>query len=719
MDSERHSSTRTALEAYRRGWQPLPIRDNTKRPYGSDWVNRTVDSEQRLIDLFTEAQEGGANGVGLKLGTHSGGLIDVDLDHPKAGRLREYLLPTSPMQTGRPGHPHSHRWYLVEDEVPSTRPYKMPDGSSSVELRSTGSQTLIPPTTHPSGESYQWVGEPFGGQDGPAVVPGKRLAIQVATLSMGAVLLDGWPRKGGRHEAYLALAGGLLRDGDEINSFWRNNLPTLIRALAMVTEDEDGPDTRVSEVMGSTLRRLQQPDSRAQGFPTLGRIIGEDAVDMVRRMADEVQSLSGYKRAEEMTRISVSESPRDARQDDGERSTSYLTEDDLDDLDTEGQEESDRDPMRDRTSTWAEVNLEPYLAGKVHLPEPDVLMREDHVGLMYPGRVNSLYGTSESAKTWIALYACIQRMRKGERVLYVDLEDEPMGTLDRLLRMRVDRDDIKALFRYVHPENPIADMQRSRFGSQVTAAGKAAQADFAALLRTFDPTLVVVDGMTALYGLHGHDTNDASGTDVITTWLKKLTRNSRSTVLIIDHTTKNGGPGSSPTGSGHKKAMVQGVSLRVDVERQPMVGDLGILQLMIHKDRLGIVRSYSSPKTGKADEQMAARVYLDSRSGEWTYVRVEPPPTAPLVTPGGSQESHEADDKMAELSVLSQNCEDVMAWFGGDLDKQVTSAEVLAATGLTDKQWQNARQQLRDTNQLRKIGTSGNGVRWALVEPRE
>ena len=45
----------------------------------------------------------------------------------------------------------------------------------------------------------------------------------------------------------------------------------------------------------------------------------------------------------------------------------------------------------------------------------------------------------------------------------------------------------------------------------------------------------VVDGMTVLYGLHGLDSNDNASTDVITGWLKQLTRNGRSTVIVIDH----------------------------------------------------------------------------------------------------------------------------------------------------------------------------------------
>src|SRR4029077_14035059 len=120
-----------------------------------------------------------------------------------------------------------------------------------------------------------------------------------------------------------------------------------------------------------------------------------------------------------------------------------------------------------------------------------------------------------SAKSWIALLACAQEMAKGGRVLYLDFEDGPEGTIARLEALGCGPDDIQKQFRYVVPDGPLADMQRSRWGgAQGTADGDASAAAFLALLDEFDPTLIIADGMTVLYGLHGHDTNDAMGTDV-------------------------------------------------------------------------------------------------------------------------------------------------------------------------------------------------------------
>ena len=113
-------------------------------------------------------------------------------------------------------------------------------------------------------------------------------------------------------------------------------------------------------------------------------------------------------------------------------------------------------------------------------------------------------------------------------------------------------------------------MQRYKFGVKPTEEGQRSESVFRALLDSYDPPLVVVDGMTVLYGLHGHDTNDAMATDVITGWLKGLTRRGRTTVIVIDHTGKGGGPGASPIGAHHKIAMIQGAALRADAIERPM-----------------------------------------------------------------------------------------------------------------------------------------------------
>lgn len=948
------STTVSAVEAFRHGYQCVPIKTRSKRPVISAWPHLRWKDEDEVIEQFDKWAERDAKNIGVLLGEPSGGLIDIDLDHPLSLKLRDYFLPPTPMRTGRVGRPMSHHWFKVtDDSLPSTRQYKLPSGAVSVELRSTGSQTVIPPSIHPSGEAYRWEGRKWGGAKGPAEVDGKKLAVQVALLGLGAVLVENWPDEGSRHEAYLALAGGLLRYGkDGVHSWWEKNLPVLIRALAQVTNDSDGPDSREHEVMQTTIARLRAGES-ATGFPKLAEFIGNEHAEQARRLAREVESLAGWQ-AEEIKTDDLAEELIES-----EALVSSLPPE-------------ERDPLGERLGTWQPVDLEPYLAGEVTVPVPRVLRRSDGHGLFYEGRVNSLYGQSEAAKaqpltsivetpegprmvgdlrvgdlvftssmgvqsiekihpqgerevwevetatgvvvetdaehlwftrhrgkwglvttehlageiergrkhylpqpapvlyppvelevdpyligallgdgslssrevvlsneepyivervrsvsdvpvtamsgfgfrlstergaanhlldhldslgmigvksrekrvpeeylrgsirqrlqllhglmdtdgttngrsavfsttsyglaqdvcrvvrslggiarlttsraklrgedhgeaykvhvrvplgmapfslprklvrwqdgtvkreptqrvrsvrrtgrkvpmqcitvsgdehtyltngftvthnSWVALIACMQEMTVGERVMYLDFEDEPTFTLLRLHNLGVGDDDIRNLFTYVRPEDPHQDMQRNRWGNaEPTDLGRRNAELFQMALDAKDPSLIIVDGMTVLYGLHGLDSNDAVSTDIITTWLKRLCRNGRSTVIVIDHTGKGAGRGASPIGAHHKIAMVQGTALQVSPIDQPMPGVRGEVELIVFKDRPGVVRSVSS----RSRPAVAAVVVLDSTEPNITRVEVNPPDPNEILIDGDEEDFAKAAER--------------------------------------------------------------------------
>lgn len=662
-----HGNTQAALEAYRRGFVPVPIRDGGKKPYGPSWTHTRWDGEEAIRETFDAHAQDRVTGVGLLLGEPSGGLVDVDLDHPKALRLRDHLLPPSSMATGRAGRPRSHRWYVVKDGLPATRQYRTPAREMIVELRSTGAQTVIPPSTWwPSGwkpgdptELYRWEGPAWGGAQGPALIDGRKLAVQVGTLAIGALLLEHWPSKGGRHDAYLALAGGLLRFGEGVHPYWERNLPVLIEALAEGSRDEDGGRARVAEVMGTTLSRLRA-GGKAIGFPRLAELIGCDPAELVRRWSRDIEALAGF------TGVPVK------RMDAVVAAWGGLPDEEDGPLSSTLPPEV-RNPLEERVSTWGAVDLEPYLTGQVVMPEPSVLIREDGRGLFYPGRVNSLFGLSEAAKTWLSLYICVQEMAKGNRVVYVDLEDSPEGTIGRLMALGASADDITELFRYVHPEGPLADMERTRYGPVPTEEGRASSSVFWALLDSFDPALIIVDTMVVLYGVHGHDSNDASSTEIITGWLKKIRRNGRTTVIVLDHTGKTGGAGASPIGAHQKVAMVQGTALRLDVVDRPMKGAVGTMRLIVFKDRPGAVREIST----RASEQVAGVVTLDSTEPGISRMTIAVPDPDEVVIGGSAA----MDRRLESLARLQEIQDAALELFDGSADERVTSVTVAQKTG--------------------------------------
>jgi hypothetical protein len=85
--------------------------------------------------------------------------VDVDLDCPEAVAVADAFLPRTGMISGRPGNPRSYRWYVAPDA--ETGKWRAPKsggekGKVLLELRSTGQQTIVPLSVHPSGERLEW-----------------------------------------------------------------------------------------------------------------------------------------------------------------------------------------------------------------------------------------------------------------------------------------------------------------------------------------------------------------------------------------------------------------------------------------------------------------------------------------------------------------------------------------------------------------------------------
>lgn len=742
--TEQHNAAvvEAALDAYRRGLTPLPIPRHSKGPTMAGWTKvrwpdpeaDTGEGEASVRRAFEEYTAGGSTNLGVLLGEASGDLIDVDLDHPAAQRLKSYLLPYTAAIHGRETSRRSHYWYRAKPgTLPPTRRLKIPDVSRrgsgvSVEIRTTGSQTLVPPSIHPAtAETYEWEGEPWGGAEGPAVVDGTELLAQVTLLGLCAVLLDAWPGPGQRHDAYVALAGGLLRYGDSqtVHPFWERNAGLVIRTLAQATHDEDGAEQREREAIYTTKRRLRE-GGEAVGFTRLAEYIGEESVQIVERLVRDAEAAAGF--VPDVAGDVPGWQPPWARQwdgltielDDSAPPPAFVEAEDSSeprslgelgpasgaepletpkpvDISVEKVEADENlDPLDARPSSWSPVDLEPYLTGKLKVPDPDVCRRNDGACLMYRGRVNMLFGSSESAKSWIAMAICLQEIEAGGRALYLDFEDEPVQTLNRLRLLGAVDDDLRAQFSYIRPEGPLADMQRNKWGKdQPTKSGEFAKDQFDMALQSLDPNIIVADGMTALYGLHGLDANDAVSTDVITSWLKRLTRNGRSTVIIIDHQAKSAEKGSMPIGSQHKVAMVQGTLLQVWPIKQPMPGDVGEMELVVLKDRPGQVRAHSQKTGGRGKAQVAGVVTLDSRTEGRSSLVITPPRRTP--SGGGGTLNAAGEDvndaerrveldftdmsKITEKIVQRQDDEEiVLGAFRGEIGIRLNSRDLFAIT---------------------------------------
>ncbi len=258
------TALQAALECLARGWIPLPLHPSSKKPLLPDWP-RYRPTEERLLRDFTEEVN-----VGVLLGVPSGGLVDVDLDAPEARRLAPEFLAHTGLRSGRASSPESHFWYLA-DPVPKTTKWTGPtDGAVLVELRSTGAQTMFPPSIHPSGEAVV-----FFAYGEPARVSGSELLAPIGKLATCVLLARHWPNKGSRHAAALSAAGLLLRAGLDLE-----DVKHIVCRAAELAGDEEWRE-RGGDVE-TTAQRLAE-GTEATGGPRLAELVGEAVVHQIER----------------------------------------------------------------------------------------------------------------------------------------------------------------------------------------------------------------------------------------------------------------------------------------------------------------------------------------------------------------------------------------------------------------------------------------------------
>jgi hypothetical protein len=229
------------------------------------------------------------------------------------------------------------------------------------------------------------------------------------------------------------------------------------------------------------------------------------------------------------------------------------------------------------TTTWVEVDLGPVIAGlldgTITRPTPTVGSRTDGVALFYPGRVNSLFGESGDAKTWIALHAAHQEIDRDQHVLFVDLEDDAAGVTGRLLDLGADPKRVATYFHYMSPEDPYGTDAEIAVGSMLDA---------------YKPSLVIIDSAGEAMTVDQVKQNDD---DHVSRWFRRVPRSIASrgpAVAILDHVTKASDTrGLYAIGSQRKRAAVTGAAYLVEAIQEFGKERAGRSKVTTAKDRCG------------------------------------------------------------------------------------------------------------------------------------
>jgi hypothetical protein len=202
---------------------------------------------------------------------------------------------------------------------------------------------------------------------------------------------------------------------------------------------------------------------------------------------------------------------------------------------------------------------------------PTILQVEGSTPLLYDNRINGFFGDPTSGKTWLAECAAVEVLRNGGRVLWIDYEDNPRGTVERLVLSFELTDDELARFDY---RNPTSGIGR---GLETLAA------------ETLEYRLAVVDSTGEAMAAGGVNGNDD---DAAANWFRMLKQlhalPGQPAILVIDHTPKDpNAPKLSPIASQRKKAAITGALYRVDTVIPFAKGKSGLVKLTTAKDRNG------------------------------------------------------------------------------------------------------------------------------------
>lgn len=207
---------------------------------------------------------------------------------------------------------------------------------------------------------------------------------------------------------------------------------------------------------------------------------------------------------------------------------------------------------------------------------PSMLRREDGNSLLYAGKINAIFGESESGKTWLALEAIRQELAKNKIVFYLDFEDSARGILNRLKTIKVPTEKFK-FFRYADPDSKLE-----------AGVGELMKTEIMAYL----PSLIVVDGVNAAMNLMGLDLEKNKDATFFSQTILKPLRIGGAGILTIDHVTKSkDNRGNYAIGAQAKRADIDGAAFAVSVAMPFGRGIDGALDITCTKDRPGFVRA--------------------------------------------------------------------------------------------------------------------------------
>ena len=248
------------------GITSIAVEHHSKKPLCPNWQKKKLDQVDSDKDFPL-----GCN-IGVVLGEPSNNLVDIDIDDDRCKIFSGLLLPTGAIY-GHSGNPQSHYLYRTTASPGATQQIKGPNGGMLLEKRATGAQSVLPPSTHPSGTQYAWE------KPGPiGEVDVLELESAIRLIALAVVLLDVYPSKGSRHDFVLAVAGFLCG-----NKVPMERARLLIELVAKTVGDEEW-HVRLKNV--ETTYTQDQNGKPIKGWNALREFLPEQIIQWIPKYFD-------------------------------------------------------------------------------------------------------------------------------------------------------------------------------------------------------------------------------------------------------------------------------------------------------------------------------------------------------------------------------------------------------------------------------------------------
>jgi hypothetical protein len=270
-NESRYSERKLALIAHadaydKRGWCPIKLKAKSKAP-PKGWAEQHLTGETAARFFDTD------DNIGVRLGDPSHGLVDLDLDWPEAVAPADVVFANLPA-FGRPGKRRSHR--LTTSPAIKTFKFKLPPsckadpriagehGVDICEFRSTGAQTVFPPSIHTSGEPITWDSGKI--PDAVPTMDATTLKKYMVAVAVTALAMRCNPGHGDHYYAMIPFAGALLRIIPDVG---------IVERLVGIVCTTWGTKWPASQLQVATMKeKLDAGDVEVTGLPRLLKHLG-------------------------------------------------------------------------------------------------------------------------------------------------------------------------------------------------------------------------------------------------------------------------------------------------------------------------------------------------------------------------------------------------------------------------------------------------------------